>query len=243
MSELRETDLYPPVKLFLEGQGYEVKAEIADNDVVAIRGEEPPVVVELKTAFTLALVFQGIGRQRLTDHVYLAIPDPGRVSHRSLWGRHYRDIIKLCRMLGLGLMTVGAGKNGNGLVEVHLDPGPYRPRQSKARKEMLLGEFQRRVGDPNTGGSTRRGIVTAYRQDALRCAMHLQAIGPTKASTIAEATGVARARDILYRDVYGWFQRVERGVYDLTPAGAEGLKTYADAVAKLGSRDTSTLTS
>ena len=78
MSAIRETDLYPPVKYFLEGQGYEVKAEIADNDVVAIRGDEPPVVVELKTAFTLALVFQGIGRQKLTDQVYLAIPDPGR---------------------------------------------------------------------------------------------------------------------------------------------------------------------
>ncbi len=240
MSELRETDLYPPVKRFLEGQGYEVKAEIADNDVVAIRGDEPPVVVELKTAFTLALVFQGIGRQKLTDQVYLAIPDPGRVSHRSLWGRHYRDIIKLCGLLGLGLMTVATGKKGNGLVEVHLDPGPYRPRQSKARQAMLLGEFQRRVGDHNTGGSTRRGIVTAYRQDALRCAMHLQETGPSKASTVAEATGVDRARAILYRDVYGWFQRVERGVYDLTPVGAEGLKTYADAVAALASQDTPT---
>ena len=140
-------------------------------------------------------------------------------------------------MLGLGLMTVATGDRGPALVEVHLDPGPYRPRQSKARQDMLLGEFQRRVGDPNTGGSTRRGIVTAYRQDALRCALHLEREGPSKASAVAEATGVARARDILYRDVYGWFQRVERGVYGLTPLGAEGLKTYADAVATLAGQD------
>ena len=29
----RETDLYAPVKAFLEGQGYDVKAEVADCDV------------------------------------------------------------------------------------------------------------------------------------------------------------------------------------------------------------------
>jgi len=32
-----ETDLYPPVKAFLEGQGYDVKGEVQDCDVVAIR--------------------------------------------------------------------------------------------------------------------------------------------------------------------------------------------------------------
>ena len=238
MGAIKETDLYPPVKRFLEGQGYEVKAEIGDSDVVAMRGDEPPVVVELKTAFTLPLVFQGIGRQRLTDLVYLAVPDPGRVSRQSLWGRHYRDIIKLCRMLGLGLITVGKGKPATAHVEVHLDPGSYRPRASKARKTMLLSEFQRRVGDPNTGGSTRRAIVTAYRQDALRCALHLDRHGPSKASAVALATGVERARDICYRDVYGWFQRVDRGVYALTPVGAKGLITFADAVVALADQET-----
>ena len=237
MADIKETDLYLPVKRFLEDQGYQVKAEVDDNDVVAMRGDEPPVVVELKTGFTLQLVFQGIGRQRLTDHVYLAIPEPGRVSNRSLWGRHYRDIIKLCRMLGLGLMTVGTGGKAGAHVEVHLDPGPYRPRASKARQAMLLAEFQRRVGDPNTGGSTRRGIVTAYRQDALRCAVHLDQQGPSQAKAVAAATGVDRARDILYRDVYGWFQRVERGVYALTPQGTKGLETYADALAALADQD------
>ena len=237
MSAIKETDLYAPVKRFLEGQGYEVKAEIGASDVVAIRGDEPPVVVELKTAFTLTLVFQGIGRQKLTDLVYLAVPDPGRVSRQSLWGRHYRDIIKLCRMLGLGLITVGTGRPETAHVEAHLDPGPYRPRASKTRQARLLAEFQRRVGDPNTGGSTRRAIVTAYRQDALRCALHLDRHGPTKASVVVKTTGVTRAQNILQRDVYGWFQRIERGVYGVTPQGIKGLETYADALAALTDQD------
>ena len=34
----------------------------------------------------------------------------------------------------------------------------------------MLREFQRRVGDPNTGGTTGVKRMTAYRQDALRLA-------------------------------------------------------------------------
>ena len=35
---MREHDLYPPVKAFLEAPGYAVKGEIDSCDVVAIRG-------------------------------------------------------------------------------------------------------------------------------------------------------------------------------------------------------------
>ena len=78
---MRETDLYPPVKAFLEAQGYAVKSEVEGCDVVAIRGEEPPVIVELKAVFSLALVFQGIARQSVADNVYLAVP-PLPAPHR-----------------------------------------------------------------------------------------------------------------------------------------------------------------
>ena len=43
-----EADLYGPIKRFLEAQGYEVKGEIGPCDVMAVRGDEGPVVVELK---------------------------------------------------------------------------------------------------------------------------------------------------------------------------------------------------
>ena len=104
MPSLRETDLYPPVKAFLETQGYRVKGEVSNCDVVAVRGEEAPLVVELKTAFTLPLVFQGLKRQVLTDCVYLAVAQEAGAAKAGLWRRHHRDIRKLCRMLGLGLM-------------------------------------------------------------------------------------------------------------------------------------------
>jgi hypothetical protein len=97
----------------------------------------------------------------------------------------------------------------------------------------LLKEFAHRVGDPNTGGVSRRPIVTAYRQDALRCADHLGANGPTRAAEVATATGVEQAATTMRNDVYGWFERVERGVYTLSPKGRRALATYADVIESL----------
>src|SRR5262249_14499851 len=162
-SSRAEADLYPAVKAFLEAQGYDVKAEVRGCDVVAVRGDEPPVIVELKLAFSLALLLQGVDRLTMTDRVYLAVGRPrGSVLRR--------DVRDLCRRLGLGLMTVVPGRSAHG-VEVIVDPVPYRPRRRTASLTRLLGEHARRVGDPNRGGVTRTPIVTAYRQEALRCAI------------------------------------------------------------------------
>lgn len=204
---MKEADLYPPIKAFLETQGYEVKSEIGALDVMACRAGDPPVVVEMKTALNLPLILQGVARQALFEHVYLAVPRPPKWSHR------YRDLTALLRRLGLGLMTVGADR-----VEVHLDPGPYLPRRNTARAGRLLREFQRRVGDPNTGGTTGTPRVTAYRQDALRLAMAI-GTGSAAPAALAAATGVARAGAILRDNHYGWFCRIRRGAYGLTEAG------------------------
>ncbi len=225
-SGLRETDLYPPIKQLLEEQGYEVKSEIGAADVVAVRDGDDPVVVELKTGFALSLFHQAIDRQRLTDVVYIAVPHgTGQASKKAL--HNNRD---LCRRLGLGLITVRAA---DGFVQIHCDPAPYRPRRSKARRGRLLQEFARRVGDPNSGGSTRRGLITAYRQDALRCVRLLHEHGPTKASDVAKKTGVEKARRLMADDHYGWFDRVQTGVYALSPQGVVALADYAEATAAL----------
>ena len=212
MAKLKETDLYPPVKKLLEEQGYEVKSEIGAADVVGVRGDEQPLVVELKTGFTLSLFHQAIDRLAITDTVYVAVPrGSGRAFLSSL-----KSNLKLCRRLGLGLITV---RMEDGFTEIHLDPGPYAPRKSKAKSTRLLREFARRVGDPNLGGSNRTTITTAYRQDAMRVAAYLGEAGPSKASDVARETGVTRARSIMADDHYGWFERVERGVYCLSPKG------------------------
>ena len=200
----REMDLYPPVKALLESQGYVVKGEVQACDVVGVRGEEPPVVVELKRTFNLALVLQGVDRLAMTDHVYLAVGrQPDRLS----------DVLQLCRRLGLGLMVVSPPR-----ARVLVDPLPYRPRHARVRASRLLREHQLRVGDPSMGGSVRRPIMTAYRQEALRCAAALEA-GPRSLRSLLAVADGPRAGRILRDDVFGWFERVERGVYQLSPRG------------------------
>ncbi|SDW71121.1 hypothetical protein SAMN05444358_1011564 [Ruegeria halocynthiae] len=215
----REQDLYPPIKELLERQGYTVKGEVGAADIVALREGQEPVVVELKLGFSLALFHQAIARLRMTDQVYIGVCKPkGRTARRAL-----KDNLALCRRLGLGLITV----RSDGTVEVQCDPGPYAPRKDKTRTKRLLREFERLQGDPNAGGATRHGIVTAYRQDALRCAAHLAEHGATKGADVAKATGVTAATRLMYDNHYGWFEKVEKGVYALSVAGQEGLKHWA----------------
>lgn len=225
---MKETDLYPPVKAFLEAQGYAVKGEVRGCDVVARRGEDPPVIVELKTAFGLPLILQGVARQKLTDAVYLAFPAGGA---GAVWRRNRREVTALCRRLGLGLLLIHPPKmDAPPLVEPVIDPGPYQPRKNAKRVQLLLREFERRKGDPSPGGSTRQPIMTAYRQSALACARVIAASESATATprAIREATGVENAGPILQKDHYGWFQRVERGVYGLSEKGRQALALFPD---------------
>ena len=208
-----ESDLYAPVKALLEGQGYSVKGEVQGCDVVAVRGGDPPVIVELKRVFGLGLVLQGINRLAISDTIYLAV---------GAWPKNMRDTKKLCRRLGFGLMIVDKSR-----VDVLLDPAPWTPRKNKRRIGRLLGEHARRVRDPNLGGSsTKVPMMTAYRQQALRCAGLLATNGPMKVAALRAAANAPRAAAILRADHYGWFERVERGIYALTPKGRAGLAQH-----------------
>lgn len=212
-----ETDLYLPVKRHLEAQGFVVKAEVKGCDVVAVRGSELPVIVELKQGLTLKLIFQAVERLTVSEHVYIAIARPKRGVGASA--------LKLCQRLGLGLIVVTAA----GSLEVLADPVPYAPRANTKKRGLLLKEFNARSGDPNLGGSTRTPLMTAYRQDALKCAGHLKQSGPARIRDVKAATAVDRAAGIFRDNVYGWFAKVERGVYDLSGEGQKALKTYGGA--------------
>ncbi len=208
-----ESDLYAPVKALLESQGYVVKGEVRGCDVVGLRGSEPPLIVELKRVFGLGLVLQGVDRLALSDRVYLAV---------GQWPKQMKNVRKLCRRLGLGLMVVAHER-----ADIVLDPLPYRPRKNTRKVGRLLGEHARRVGDPNRGGSsTKVPMMTAYRQEALRCAELLKS-GSMKLADMRAAGDVPNASKILQSDYYGWFERLERGVYALTPQGRAGLRRFA----------------
>ena len=212
-----ETTLYLPIKRFLERLGFDVKGEVRGCDVVAIKGDAPLVVVtELKLSFTLELVLQGVDRTAAADEVWLAVQSSSR-------GReHDSRVRKLCRLLGFGLL----GVSRTGRVDVLVEPVPWRPRRDKARRSQLVDEHRRRLGDPALGGGTRQPIMTAYRQQALICAAAL-AQGPRRVRELK--TAVPDAPKILLNNVYGWFVRVERGVYALAEPGRAALVRWPPA--------------
>ncbi|KMW60042.1 hypothetical protein AIOL_000192 [Candidatus Rhodobacter oscarellae] len=216
---MKESDLYGPVKTHLEAQGFAVKGEVGAADVVAMRDEEM-AVVELKLAFSLTLLHQAVARLAVTDQVYVCVARPKK------W-KPLQANIKLCRRLGLGVMSLRAS---DGFLEVHAEPGPYAPRKSKTRKARLEKEFARRIGDPNDGGATRHGLVTAYRQDAIRCATYLAEYGASRGAAVKADTGVSRATTLMRDNHYGWFEKVEKGVYRLNEAGRAALADWGDAL-------------
>ena len=76
-------------------------------------------------------------------------------------------------------------------------------------------------------------MVTAYRQDALRCLEHLSRNGPSRGAEVAAGTGVTTATRLMADDHYGWFERVERGVYGLTPNGSQAVQDFAAELAAI----------
>lgn len=207
---MAETDLYLPLKAFMEGAGYAVKGEINGCDLVGVKEGEPPVVVvcEMKLAFNLELVMQGVKRAAFCDEVWLAA-----CASKTVRGReHDARFCNLCRRLGFGLVTVSA----SGVVEVIVAPFAVAPRRDAKRRSRLLDEHRRRVGDPQKGGGRGKPIMTAYRQDCILCATSLLT-GPQSPKQLKAL--VARAPTILRSNVYGWFVRESRGIYGLTELG------------------------
>ncbi|MDE1993954.1 MAG: hypothetical protein KGI75_15735 [Rhizobiaceae bacterium] len=212
-----ETALYLPVKNFLETAGYVVKGEIGNCDLVGVREDEPQLVVicELKLTFNLELVLQAVDRAAASDEVWIA----ARVSAKGKGRESDRRFRDLCRRLGFGML----GVSDSGIVDVIVSPVAPMPRKNARRRVRLVEEHRRRKGDPVLGGSTRSPIMTAYRQQALACAAALRT-GQQRPKDIRAAA--PNAAKILLHNVYGWFERVDRGVYALTALGIQALERW-----------------
>jgi hypothetical protein len=198
-----------------------VKGEVGGCDIVAVRAGEPEMVVigELKLAFNLELVLQGVDRAAACDEVWLA----ARLSTGGKGRESDARFRNLCRRLGFGLLGVTAA----GKVEVLVDPAGWAPRRDLKRRRKLVVEHTRRKGDPAEGGSTRRPVMTAYRQRALLCAAALAGgpLRPRDLKPLAED-----AAQILRGNVYGWFENLARGIYGLTQGGHEALARWPQAL-------------
>ncbi|SFL14967.1 Putative PD-(D/E)XK phosphodiesterase [Paenibacillus sp. 1_12] len=290
-----ETELYAPVKSFFEHQGYSVRGEVRHCDLVAIRGEEQPVIVELKRYFSIPLLLQGIDRLRLSRCVYVAfeLPNKGRAPHGASWP----ELRKLCQMLGIGMITVQFFKRKQPAVHIECHPSkaaadlltaavtsnladsmpsdfdsPFStmdadnrfesaadyacssdaepsnaintnieplytpaklPRLNKRAADGIVKEFMERRADYNVGGSSKKKLMTSYREKALHLAQLLHHHGTLSPLRLRQLTGNPKTAGLLQKNYYRWYQRVERGIYRLSPLGEEALVTYGHVVAEL----------
>ncbi|MDO9577905.1 MAG: DUF2161 family putative PD-(D/E)XK-type phosphodiesterase [Candidatus Cloacimonadales bacterium] len=217
---MQETDLFPPVKKYLEANGYTVRAEVQDCDITATKDDEL-LIIELKLNVNIPLLIQATDRQRITDAVYVAIPRPSNHTQKKRW----KGVKHILRRLELGLIFVDVELE---TVEIVFHPLEFQKKKIKKRRKSLLQEVSQRDENLNIGGSSRRKIMTAYRRNAMQIAALLAELGPSKPKDLRKLGTGEKTLSILSSNFYGWFQRVERGVYDLTAKGKEVVEKYGE---------------
>ena len=226
MAEFRETDLYEPIRAFLEEEGYQVQAEVKNCDIAAIKDGQM-VIVELKKSFNLKLVYQALERQSLTEQVFVAIPRPKKGQREKSW----KDMLKLLKRLELGLLTVALDSPLK-TVDVVLEPSDSLAWKNRKKREKVQAELENRQMDVNVGGMTRRKIMTAFREKSIRLACLLEKEEQVSMASLRER-GMEEYVGLLSRNYDKWFKRVEKGVYALSEKGKEALENedYAKTVA------------
>ena len=225
INTMSETDLYRPMYDYLVSQGYTVRSEVHHCDIAAVKGEDL-IVIELKKGFSITLLAQAVERQKITSSVYVAIPRP---SNKRKWMGQTKTVQGLLRRLEIGLILVSLRKSKTP-VEIIFHPLPFERHRRKAVHRAVIEEIEKRSGDFNEGGSVRRKLVTAYRENAIFVACCLRELGPVTPRKLRSLGTGKKTLSILGRNVYSWFERVSRGIYGLSSRGRAELEQYPELV-------------
>lgn len=217
--------MFPIIKSYLEAHQFDVKAEVMDVDIIA-KLDNLIFVVEMKTVFNTKLIYQGLIRTHISDYVYLAIPKP---SDRVLKSAHFKEKKTIVRRLELGLMLVDLEK---AYIEIVYDPKTYHFKKHKKKQAKLLSEFNQRKTAYNIGGSVHTKIITAYRELALLALYYIKD-DPKSTLDLRNYTKTKKVTRLLQDNYYGWFERLERGVYTITEQGKQALIDYAEIIDKI----------
>lgn len=219
---MREEDLFEPVKQLFEQLGYSVNAEVKDCDVTAVKNDEL-IITELKTGLSVALLAQGLDRQKCGAKVYVAVPKPKNYSPKT-----FRDTLYVLKKLELGLIFVNF-KGAHSFAEIVREPQKFKPTAvNTKRKKEILAEIGGRTVDMNVGGVNGRKIATAYTEKCINIACILDKYGPLSPKLIRSYGGDEKCGNILRFNAYGWFEKIEKGVYAITLDGRKGLMEYPE---------------
>lgn len=214
----RETDLFLPVKKWLEDAGFSVQGEIGKIDVFGIKSTERgtlSVAAELKLRLNLDLVLQAFARSDRADIVYIVFP---------FKNQDLTALKKLCRHLGIGILLYQETKGE--LTEI-LPPMISKRLLANQKKKALIGEFHNRKLRTTQGGTNGK-VLSYYRETALSIGFLMQKKGSVSLREL-RAYGVKNPEKYVYANYYGWFEKTEkRGHYRLSERGEAELDSYQD---------------
>ena len=221
---IKETDLFAPLQTLFTQAGYQVNAEVASFDVVLSKDKEL-IIIECKLSFNMTLLYQAMGAQAVADFVYVAIPvPPANKQHK---------IAQIAKNMGLGLVLV----TPNGRATIAVAPSDvlaYQAHRNKVKADRVKKEITGRRFDNNVGGSTKTKILTAYKEASVQIAVMLEdkPDGTTAKYLIATYGCPKNTNPLMHRNALGWFERLGKGVYKLSPRGHLALTEpmYAEAV-------------
>ncbi len=208
---MREEELFSPIKSLFENMGFTVNAEVKNCDVTASNADGF-IVIEIKRTLSVALLAQGIDRQRTGADVYIAVPKP-----KNFTLKKYHDVLCVLKKLELGLIFVTVGEHFS-YAEIALDPTPYDGvRIYSSRRKALLTEIAERRHDTNVGGVSKRKVATAYTEKAVHIACLLEKYGSLSPKQLKElGTDSVKTARILSSNFYGWFEKNADGTYCLS---------------------------
>lgn len=230
MMSIKETDLYNPIKRWLESNGCSVKAEIHDLDVVAMLGDDHIIAVELKKKLNLEVINQAVLRQKIADYTYIAVEH----DFKAYDSKRFQDTLNTLKRLEIGLITINF-RAVEPEVYVMLEAVPFDRSRSvnsaKKAKARLIKEFHRRSGDYNNGGSSKTKIMTGYREECLRIAWLLNQNETLTTKEIRDLFPTCTKTTILLnQNYYNWYERVARGEYRISELGVKALLQHAAVV-------------
>lgn len=226
---LKESDLFEPLKSYFEENGYKGDGEVGSIDLY-LEKDGYTTAVELKKTLDFKSVQQAALDQKTCDFVYIGIFRP-----RDLYSGSGRDKLYILKRLGIGLICVSPK---SGLIEVVCEPFVSEisnfQKYHKDKTESLKNEFRNRRIKSNTGGVNKTRLITAYKEESLLVLFYMVKLGGTaKSGEICKLTDNKNATRILYNNFNGWFDKLGKGLYSVNQNGLQALEEYGDVISKL----------
>lgn len=202
--------------------GYKVNAEVLNCDMTALK-EDELIIIELKRSLSVTLLSQALDRQKTGAAVYIAVPKPKKYAPRK-----FRDTLYVLKKLELGLIFVTLHDEDCAFAEIIYNPQPFTPvRTNKKARSKILKEISGREQDNNIGGVTHRKVATAFTEKNIFIACIAQKHGTITPKLAKEITGTDCGA-LLNRNYYGWFEKLERGIYTITDKCLAELADYPE---------------